>query len=205
VKRFATAKRRLGDALDEPAKRAVLEGMLIDVLAAISQVSTIERTIVITAEPVASDLALESGAEVLAERAEEGHPAAASAGAGRARASGATAALMLAGDCPLMEPGEVGGLLERHDPPHVAIVPDRHGTGTNGLLVAPPDAIGPAFGPGSRARHEDLADRAGVHCSVEELPSLRLDLDTADDLAMLHATLRADPRRAPATSAALGL
>ncbi len=35
----------------------------------------------------------------------------------------------------------------------MTIVPDRHGTGTNALLLAPPQAIAPAFGPGSCERH----------------------------------------------------
>ncbi len=36
-------------------------------------------------------------------------------------------------------------------------MPDRHGTGTNGLLLTPPDAIAPSFGPGSCERHRALA------------------------------------------------
>ena len=60
----------------------------------------------------------------------------------------------------------------------MAIVPDRHGTGTNALLLAPPDAIAPAFGPGSCARHADRARRAGHEVAVEPLDSLGLDVDT---------------------------
>ena len=44
----------------------------------------------------------------------------------------------------------------------MTIVPDRHGTGTNALLLSPPDVIAPAFGPDSRARHVAIAERAGV-------------------------------------------
>ena len=44
----------------------------------------------------------------------------------------------------------------------VTIVPDRHGTGTNALLLSPPDAIAPAFGPDSCARHVDRARRPGT-------------------------------------------
>ena len=39
----------------------------------------------------------------------------------------------------------------------VVIVPDRHGTGTNALVLSPPDAIVPAFGEGSKARHVEAA------------------------------------------------
>ena len=40
--------------------------------------------------------------------------------------------------------------LARMRPGRVGVVPDRHGTGTNALLLAPADAIGPAFGAGQR-------------------------------------------------------
>ena len=88
-------------------------------------------------------------------------------------------------------------------PPQVAVVPDRHGTGTNALLLAPPDAIAPAFGEGSRARHEGLARAGGLVARVEPLASLAPDVDTADDLAAVAALLRERPARAPRTAAAI--
>jgi 2-phospho-L-lactate guanylyltransferase len=75
--------------------------------------------------------------------------------------------------------------------PDVVIVPDRHGTGTNALLLAPPDAIAPSFGPGSRERHEQAAGASGARWRVVEPRSLVLDVDTADDLAVLRAALDA--------------
>jgi 2-phospho-L-lactate guanylyltransferase len=63
----------------------------------------------------------------------------------------------------------------------VAAVPDRAGTGTNVLLVAPPGAIDFRFGEGSRAAHAAAARAAGA--SYLELHGpLELDLDTPDDL-----------------------
>ena len=65
------------------------------------------------------------------------------------------------------------------------VVPDRHGTGTNALVLDPPDAIEPSFGPDSCQRHQRLAGASGVHCEVVEVPSLALDVDTPDDLAAI--------------------
>ena len=62
---------------------------------------------------------------------------------------------------------------------------DRHGTGTNGLLLEPPGVIAPAFGTGSRERHEALAAAAGARCVVEERPAFQYDVDTVDDLAAI--------------------
>jgi 2-phospho-L-lactate guanylyltransferase len=82
----------------------------------------------------------------------------------------------------------------------VVIVPDRHGTGTNGLLLCPPDAISPSFGPGSCARHQALARAAGATCRLERPASLLLDIDTGEDLAELRRRLAGGPARASRTS-----
>ena len=52
-------------------------------------------------------------------------------------------------------------------------------------MLAPPSAIGPAFGEGSRDRHVAAARAAGVPYGVEELASLGLDLDTPADIVAL--------------------
>jgi 2-phospho-L-lactate/phosphoenolpyruvate guanylyltransferase len=83
------------------------------------------------------------------------------------------------------------------------IVPDRHGSGTNGLLLAPPDAISPSFGPDSRARHEQLARDAGVASRIEQPASLLLDIDTGEDLAVLRERLAGERIGAPRTRAVL--
>ena len=70
---------------------------------------------------------------------------------------GAERVLLVPGDCPALDPAEVSALLA-HDA-GVVIVPDRHGAGTNALLLTPPDVMAPAFGEGSFARHS--GSRAG--------------------------------------------
>jgi 2-phospho-L-lactate guanylyltransferase len=84
-------------------------------------------------------------------------------------------------------------------PPSALIVPDRHGTGTNALLLTPPGALAPSFGPDSCERHAQLARAAGTHAEVVEVPSLALDVDTPEDLAALVAA----SDRAPRTQALL--
>ena len=115
--------------------------------------------------------------------------------------------LCIPGDCPALDPAELDALLRaprRADAAaRVVIVPDRHGTGTNGLLLTPPDAIEPSFGPGSCERHRALAHAAGAACRVERPPSLLLDIDTGADLAALRERLagRSDARAAHARGA----
>jgi 2-phospho-L-lactate guanylyltransferase len=86
----------------------------------------------------------------------------------------------------------------------VVIVPDRHGTGTNGLLLSPPDAIRPSFGPGSAARHRALARAAAASWRFERVPSLLLDIDTGEDLAALRERLASTGSSAVHTRTVLG-
>ena len=111
--------------------------------------------------------------------------------------------LLVPGDCPALDPGEVGALLEGYAGAGLVIVPDRHGSGTNALLVAPPGAVEPSFGPGSFARHAALGAAAGVVVRVAQAPSLELDVDTPGDLAALRACLAARSAAAPRTRALL--
>jgi 2-phospho-L-lactate guanylyltransferase len=83
------------------------------------------------------------------------------------------------------------------------IVPDRHGHGTNALLLTPPDVMEPAFGPGSFVRHAALARAAGATIRVADVTSLGLDVDTPEDLAALRAALAAHDADAPRTRALL--
>ena len=209
VKRFGDAKQRLLDALDRRQRAALVGAMLTDVLGAATRASQLERVVVVTSERGAERIALQharrvrTSIEVLREPADRGHSQAATLGIARAKALGARAVALLPGDCPLLDSAELDRALGRIRPGRVAVVPDRHGTGTNALLMSPPDAIGPAFGPGSRHRHADRAARAGHAVAVEALESLALDVDTQEDLDTVAGLLESPRGRASATAAAL--
>lgn len=209
VKRFGAAKQRLLDALDRPARAALVKAMLADVLVAASETPLVERLIVVTGEGRAERIALRHAQrtttplEVLRDPDDAGHSEAATLGIIRALSLGARCVALLPGDCPLLEPAELNGALDRMRSGRVAVVPDRHGTGTNALLCSPPDAIRPGFGPGSRNRHLERAGARGCEAALEEVPSLALDLDTPADLAALGSLLSAEPQRAPQTSSEL--
>jgi 2-phospho-L-lactate guanylyltransferase len=205
VKRFDAAKQRLAGGIDDERRAGLAAAMLADVLEAIAAARSIERTIVVTSEAVAIAMAKTAGAEVLPDPDEGGHSGAALSGVARAQAAGARCVVLLPGDCPLLDPRELERLLTGLPERYVAIVPDRHGTGTNALALAPPDAIRPAFGEGSCARHVAAARKAGIPHAVEELPSLALDLDTPADVVAITLALETDRRRARRTAKALGI
>lgn len=200
IKRFDRAKQRLDPPLSPAVRRELAGAMVADVLAALAGVGGLDAIVAVTGEPVAAELARAAGAETIDERREDGQSAAAVAGIARACERGAHNVLLVPGDCPALDGAELEALLAGAAPgPSVAIVPDRHGTGTNALLLAPPNAIVPAFGPGSFDRHVAAARKAGASAHVERLPSLALDVDTAGDLAALRTALESLPGAAPRT------
>ncbi|HTA13599.1 MAG TPA: NTP transferase domain-containing protein [Solirubrobacteraceae bacterium] len=221
VKRFPIAKQRLGQSVAESLRASLARAMVGDVLSALCECPTIEATIVVTREPAVASAARYIGAIVVEDSAEDGQSAAVSLGLERALQDGFGRALCVPGDCPTLDPHELVTLLEagvedaesetsagserslnalRNE---VVIIPDRHGSGTNGLLLCPPDALSPSFGPDSRARHEQLADGAGASWRIERPASLLLDIDTGEDLNVLRERLAGERVRAPRTRAVL--
>src|SRR4051794_32747305 len=187
VKSFGRAKSRLGGAFaDRPALAAA---MVADVLDALAAVPALDAVIVVTAERSAADAARAAGASVVHDPAEAGQSAAARRGI--EAAGDADRVLLVPGDCPALDPDEVTGLLANTEP--VVIVPDRHRTGTNALLLTPPGVMAPSFGEGSFARHAALARAAGAGLRVAGVRSLGLDIDTTDDLEALRRALAAGP------------
>ncbi|MEA2377140.1 MAG: 2-phospho-L-lactate/phosphoenolpyruvate guanylyltransferase [Thermoleophilaceae bacterium] len=205
VKSFGAAKQRLGSTLGAGSRQALAQAMFSDVLSSLRRVPGLDSVAVVTADRVAEAAALGERVQVLGDTAQAGQSAAALIGIDYALASGFDRVLLVPGDTPLLDPGEVAALLRRGDEDGlgVVIVPDRHGAGTNALLLSPADAIEPAFGPGSRERHQEAARTAGVSCAVERVPTLELDVDTGQDLELLAATLEGRRGQAPSTRGAL--
>ena len=191
IKTFSRAKQRLGEAVVGVERRALAEAMAGDVLEALGAVRGLEGVVVVSAEAVGIEAGDRSGVvDVVHDPDEAGQSAAAARGVRAAVARGAQRVLLVPGDCPALDPDEVGTLLDTARA-GVVIVPDRHGSGTNALLIDPPSVVEPAFGPGSFARHAALAHAAGARVRVVHAPSLELDVDTPGDLEALRAALGA--------------
>ncbi len=202
VKSFGAAKQRLGELLAGGSRRALAQAMFSDVLSALRHVPELDEVAVVTGDSSAEWAARAERVLVLPDPLEDGQSAAAEIGVRHALAQGFDRALLVPGDAPLLDPAEVSDLLRRDDAT-AAIVPDRHGTGTNALLLSPPDAFVPSFGPGSFERHVAGARDADVEYSVDELPSLTLDVDTPGDLAEVARRLESRRGLAPQTRGAL--
>jgi 2-phospho-L-lactate/phosphoenolpyruvate guanylyltransferase len=204
VKSFGSAKQRLGSLLGAGSRHALAQAMFQDVLSALRKVESIEQVIVVASEP-SVEFEIEEQIVLLEDNLQEGQSPAALIGIRWALESGFERVLLVPGDTPLLSVEEVGALLTRAeaDGTAVVIVPDRHGTGTNALLLSPPTAIEPSFGPGSLERHVAATQAAGMSHRVEPVPSLVFDVDTSEDLEVVAAAIDAQRTVAPRTRGAL--
>lgn len=183
------------------SRHALAQAMFSDVLSTLRHVPGLDEIAVVTCDRAAESAASARGVTVLHDAAQSGQSDAALIGIRYALETGCDRAVLLPGDTPLLQPGDVARLITGAT--GVVIVPDRHGTGTNALALSPPDAIEPSFGPDSFARHVAAAEAAGMPHRVEEVPALMLDVDTPGDLAELAAALEGRLGRAPSTRGAL--
>lgn len=182
------AKSRLGDRLDAEERQQLVVELLDRTVRAAGAAASVASVVVVSPDPAALRVASAAGASPI-RQAGVGLNEGLGTAARWALADGATAVLILAGDLPAISvetieavvAGAAGAL--RPDRPLVALVADRHGRGTNVLLVSPPDAIRFAFGPSSRAAHLAEAEAAGA-TTVELGGPLSLDLDLPDDLIL---------------------
>jgi 2-phospho-L-lactate guanylyltransferase len=177
-----SAKTRLAPVLPRAADRARLaRAMLADVLAACSAAG-LTGILVVTDTGAGWATAWNWGARPLLDPL-AGLNAAVSAGLAAARRRGAGTVLVLPGDVPLVRPSDLQTVLAAAGDLEQAlvVVPDHSGEGTNALVVRPPEAVTPAFGPGSAQAHlAQLAGAVRYECS-----SLALDIDTPDELMRL--------------------
>ncbi|MGA9920625.1 MAG: 2-phospho-L-lactate guanylyltransferase [Candidatus Dormiibacterota bacterium] len=105
---------------------------------------------------------------------------------------GATTLATVAADLPRVEASDLRRLWEvaaQLPPTSLVVIPDRAGSGTNGLLVNPAASNPFSFGSDSMRRHREMGEGLGLHVSVLEVPRLAWDVDRPEDLAPPTARL----------------
>ncbi len=201
VKRFQESLSRLSDAVSGGARVFLAQSMFRDVLGALLQTRSIDDVAVVTGDSHARDVADKHGVWVIDDPYDSGHSSAVLLAMDQCRDRGFKQALIVPVDCPLIDPGEIDAFITGTDDEDldVVILPDRHGTGTNGLLLRPPTVMIPSFGPDSMRTHQTRAEEKGLNFRIERLESLELDIDTGDDLDKLHTELECAHGLAPLT------
>ena len=200
-------KSRLGEALDAEERVTLVVGLLVDTLAVLDEWSHSKVAHVVTGDPTmraivrrfgmrARSVAEPAPAPWAAESGISGLNRALIDGRSAALRAGATAVLYLPADLPLLTASALDSLLEAADAavaagsgrPVVVLAPADARVGTNGLLVAPPNTIGPCFGEQSLEAHLRAAADADASLQLVVDPGLGFDLDTPDDLERLEVS-----------------
>lgn len=185
------AKTRLADVLDDHARADLARSLLVHTLAVARAVGDV---LVVSHSARMRDLATDHGATPVVEEGAD-LDAAVSQGLARAAADGADTAMVLPADLPRVTIADLVGLLAvAPDGPGVVVVPCQRDDGTNALLLRPPDAIAPRFGPDSAARHIAAARRAGLATTVHRSDAF-VDLDLPEDWRR-HGTAVVDQNQA---------
>jgi 2-phospho-L-lactate guanylyltransferase len=178
VKRLRDGKSRLAAVLDAPQRIALGQRLVTRTLSIACAVAPV---VVVTADPWVRDAAAAAGAAVVAEAASVGLNAALDTA--RANWPANEQLLVLPVDLPRLTQETLRGLAASSD--DVVIAPDRHGRGTNILVLPAAAALSFrfAFGPDSCRRHADEAARLGLESRCVTSPEVAFDLDDPADLA----------------------
>lgn len=185
IRPFGVGKTRLAGVMDVAARARLAERMFHHVVAVASTVG--QTTVVGQHMPV-----LHGGESFIED-----------AGAGLIRALDQAAlkvpkeapVLALFADLPLLGQDDILAMTTLVGQADIIAAADRHGRGTNALLLTRPGLIPYAFGPDSLARHRSLAEARALRFAVVRRPGLAMDIDTPSDLASLPANWHAGSLR----------
>jgi 2-phospho-L-lactate guanylyltransferase len=196
VKPLRRGKSRLASALSEDERTQLNQFLLEHTLTTLADIEEVEQVLVISRDPAALSVAREHGARTVREHGAPKLNTALQRATVVAQVYATRGVMVLPADLPLLTREDIQAVIERaKDPPVVVIAPDRHGSGTNALLISPSGLIEYDFGENSFKRHCERAKAAGARLEVLQLPSLALDLDLPEDLALLDGLQSQRPEK----------
>lgn len=182
-------KRRLAEVLTIDERRSLVLQLWQRAHAALIASGGIDRVAVVTPDPALIEVVARNGVQTILQDG-------LGLNAGLEQARDVLMAdrisfrlLVVLPDLPLVEGSDIAGLLRCGDRATIAIASDRHGVGTNALLMPRPRAIPFCFGPNSLDRHVSAAIARGWAIARYDAPGTAIDLDTPDDLRSLQPAI----------------
>lgn len=180
VKRLAEAKSRLAPVFAAGSREQVVLAMLVDTVTAARAVDAVVSITVVTPDETAASAVRELGAVVVPDATPPGHPDplnTALLAAWTAVAHITPNTVVLQGDLPALQTGELNEALAQARAHRRSFVADHHASGTAALFAfgVPLD---PRFGADSAHRHRE----SGAVELTGAWPGLRCDIDTPEDL-----------------------
>ena len=194
MRTISGGKARLGEALDAEEREELVLGLLVHTLTVLGAWPRCRRVHLVSPDPVLAAVTRGAAVPVTVHRQiGEGLNDGIRLGVAAALAAGATSLLVLPGDLPDLTTEALDELVMAADAglaaagggPLVAIAPSDARSGTNALLLRPPDVLAPAFGSDSFEAHLRAAESADASVQVVSSEILGFDLDTPEDLERL--------------------
>ncbi|MCT9931424.1 2-phospho-L-lactate guanylyltransferase [Planotetraspora sp. A-T 1434] len=178
VKTLIRAKTRLAGAAG-PYRTDLAVAVACDTVAAALSCALVARVVVVTADPVPAERLAALGAHVVTDP-DKGLNAALRFGAAEAaRLAPGDAVGALQADLPALRAAELEKVLSAALEFDECFVPDAADVGTTFYGVRPGVPFRPGFGGESRARH---LSGGAKELALDGISSVRLDVDTVDDL-----------------------
>jgi len=188
VKPLRRGKSRLAGTLNEDERTELNRALLQHTLETLAEVKEVDGVLVVSRDPNALTIARNHGARTVQEDGQPQLNTALKRATVVAQVYATRGVLVLPADLPLISHDDVLALIKlATEPPVVVIAPDRHGRGTNALLISPPGLIEYDFGENSFQRHCELVKKAGARLEIANLPSLGLDLDLPEDFEIIKS------------------
>ncbi|HEX8811119.1 MAG TPA: 2-phospho-L-lactate guanylyltransferase [Terracidiphilus sp.] len=187
IKDTSTAKQRLAAVLDQPARTALAQAMLCDVLSTLRDWNARPPVAVVTSDPYAVKLAREYGFEVIPDPDNPGETGAIEMATRTCVERGIESTLVIPADIPLMEAWEVEEILKHAPAEGSVLVPAGDGRGTNAAFRRPANLFPLRFGNDSFKPHHAAAQATGKPCVVLNFAGISVDVDNPEDLQQLAA------------------
>ncbi|MGB3634599.1 MAG: 2-phospho-L-lactate guanylyltransferase [Rubrobacteraceae bacterium] len=182
VKDLQGTKSRLKPILDPAGRAGLTIYMMCRVISALRE-AEVESVCVVSPDRLVLQMAREKEVSTLLQESKGLNPAL-EEGRRWVMERGASAMLVLPADLPLLDAEDIRAVVSGcGESPSAVISPDDARTGTNALMLHPPDAIPFAFGAGSFEAHQKAAREKDIPLTVVERTHLSFDLDTVGDLS----------------------
>jgi 2-phospho-L-lactate guanylyltransferase len=186
-----SSKRRLESAVDAAQRAELNRWLLARTLRVVEQwLGGMERCIFVTACAEALAIAQAAGSSAIDEPGGAlGHNHAAAVGLAHAASIGARDVMMLPCDLPLLGGEALDAFAALRDERTLVLAADRHGTGTNAVIVDAAADLEFKFGEGSLGLYDAWARSTRHAVAICTRRELAVDLDTPADLKLLRASM----------------
>ena len=185
VKSLANAKQRLASVLDQPTRTHLAQAMLFDVLEALGTWANRPEVSIVTSDPFALELARRFRFQIIPDKANLSETDAIEMATRFCEDRGVDSTLVIPGDIPLIQAGELEKILESAPAEGSVLVPAADGRGTNAAWRRPAGLFPLRFGNDSFKPHLAAARATQKPCVVLSLPGIALDIDNPSDLRQL--------------------